>query len=107
MKVPKVDLSSPLAQKISKLKFDTTISVITGDFKTARTAHQELAKIGIDNFELITKVPNPVQGQFSLFSKEGWNALKFMISEKFRRKTPEEIKFNTLVKLYQTKHLHI
>ena len=105
MNVPKVNLSSPLAQKISKLKFDTAFSIITGDFKTARTAHQELAKIGVDNFELITKVPNPIQGQFSLFSKEGWNALKFMISEKFRRKTPEEIKLNALAKLYRDKHI--
>ena len=97
----KVDLNSPLAQRVYKLKLDNVVSVISGDYKTARNSRKELAKIGVDNFELITQVKNPVEINFALFSKAFWNDLKFRLAEMFRIKTPEEQKFADMIKAYQ------
>ena len=101
----KVDLNSPLSKKIATLKMNTSLPVLTGDYKQAIEAHKELAKIAVDNFELTIKTPNPIQGRFSLFSKEGWNALVFIFLEKFRKKTPEEKRFAKMIELYEEGHL--
>ena len=103
----KVDLNSQLAREIHKLKFDISMSTLTGDYKTAKAAKKELAKIGVDNFELVTKVPNPVSGSFPLFSKEGFNVLMYMLIDKFRIKTPEEKKFEMMAKLFKEGKLKV
>lgn len=96
-----VDLNSAIAQRIYKLKLDTTTSILMGNYKSAIKASKELAEIGVDNFELTTKVPAPVKGSLPLFSKFGWNTLKFMIINSLRIKTPAEKKFKQLVQLYK------
>lgn len=102
-----IDFNDPLVQKIRKLKSDTQLSVLLGDYKTARTSHKELAKIGVDNFGLVVKVPNTVQGNIPLFSKYGWRIMLYNFLEKFRHKTPEEKKFREMAELYKKGNLSI
>ena len=103
----RVSLNNALARRISQLKMNSALSVMSGDFKQARAAQKELAKIAVDYFELTMNVPSPVRGSFSLFSKEGFNALRFIISEKFREKTPEEKRMMQMIELYKKGNLRL
>lgn len=101
MQVDRVDMSNPLAQKIYKLKFDNWLSILTGEYREAIKAQKELAKIGVDNFELMTKVESPVRGTVTLFSKYGFRLIVATIIDKFRIKTPEEKKFREMCELFK------
>ena len=95
------DLNNPIVRKISDLKFQNGTSVLMGNYKDAIKAQKELAKIGVDNFELVTKVPSRISGQIPLFSKYGLRVIAFSIFNKLRLKTIEEMKFGELCKLYK------
>ena len=96
-----IDLDSALAKQISKLKFDTTTSILAGDYKSAIKSSKELAEIAVDNFELTTKVKSPYRGQMSIFSKEGLHSVLFILLNKIRKKTPAEKRFSVLNKMYK------
>ena len=78
-----------------------------GDFKGARNSYKELAKIGVDNFELVTKVPNTVKGNIPLFSRFGFRIMLYNLIEKFRFKTPEEKKFKEMAELFKKGNLRV
>ena len=65
MNVQKLDLNSPLAQRIYDLKLGVSLSAKNGYFKQARIARKELADIASKNFELVMNVPNPKTGNFA------------------------------------------
>ena len=96
------DLGNPLVRKISDLKFKNGVSVLTGNFRDAIKSQKELAKIGVDNFELVTKVPSRLNGSIPLFSKMGMRVLGFGLINALRIKTLDEIKFRELCKLYKS-----
>ena len=96
------DLNNPLVRKISDLKFQNGTSVLMGNYKDAIKAQKELAKIGVDNFELVTKVPSRLSGSISLFSKMGMRVIGFSLINALRIKTLDEIKFRELCKLYKS-----
>ncbi|MCQ2744002.1 MAG: hypothetical protein MJ230_04305 [bacterium] len=74
---------SVLIDKVRKLKAETQLSILLGDYKTAKNSSRELAKIGVDHFELVTKVPNTVQGSVPIFSKFGLRIIGYMLYSLF------------------------
>lgn len=106
-KIGAVDFNNLFVQKIQKLKSDMQLSILYGDYKTARTARKELAKIGVDNFALVAKTPNTIKGEIPVFSKFGMRILFFNLLEKFRCKTPEEKKFKELGELFKKGNLRV
>ena len=101
MNVEKVDMSDPIAQKIYKLKFENSLLIFSGQYRDAIKAQKELAKIGIDNFELVTKVESPIKGTIPVFSKYGFRIVLARLIDKFRIKTPTEKKFRKMCELYK------
>ena len=65
--------------KMRKYKWDAATSMVTGQCKQAKLAHQEFAKLAVENFELVPKIGSPLKGTFPLFSKVGLNILKYII----------------------------
>lgn len=98
MNVEKVDMSNPIAQKIHELKLENGLSIFAGKYGDAIKAQKQLAKIGIDNFELVTKVESPIKGTVPVFSKYGFRMILSMLIDKFRIKTPEEKKLEKCVR---------
>lgn len=95
------DLNNPLVKRISDLKFNSGTSALLGNYREAIKAQKELAQIGVDNFELVAKVPGRLRGSIPLFSRMGLKAFGFMIVDKLRIKTPVEKKFRGMCKLYK------
>ncbi len=98
---------SVLIDKVRKLKAETQLSILLGDYKTAKNSSRELAKIGVDHFELVTKVPNTVQGSVPIFSKFGLRIIGYMLYSLFCHKTPEEKKFKEMAQLFKKGHLKV
>ena len=101
MQVTQIDTSNPLADKVRELKLENGISIFTGKYRRAIKAQKELAEIGVDNFELMTKMESPVKGTFFLFSKYGFRLLLATVIDKLRIKTPAEKKYREMCRLYK------
>lgn len=101
MQVTQIDITNPLEDKIRKLKLENGISILTGNYRRAIKAQRELAKIGIDNFELMTKIESPVKGTVPLLSKFGFRLLLAMLIDKIRYKTPAEKKYRDMCNLFK------
>ena len=94
-------LQSPIAQKMYKLKFESSTSILTGNFKNARIAQKEFAKLAVDNFDIALKTPAPVKANFSLFSTQGLKCLQFLLYKTFCKKTPEEKQLKRMLQDYR------
>ena len=79
-----------------------TTNIITGNFKEARIAEQNLAKAGIKDFETFKSIPKvsitnvPLQ----IWVPSLINSFKYKIYRAFSKKTPEEKQFNKMRKAY-------
>jgi hypothetical protein len=101
MQVTQIDLNNPLAERVRQLKLENGISIFMGNYRNAIKAQRELAKIGVDNFELMTKIESPVKGTVPLLSKLGFRLLLAMLIDKIRYKTPEEKKYRKMCNLFK------
>jgi len=101
MNIEKVDMSNPIAQKIHELKLENGLSIFAGKYSDAIKAQRELAKIGIDNFELVAKVKAPIKISVPLLSIYGFRIMLALIIDKLRIKTPEEKKFREMCTLFK------
>ncbi len=101
MQVTQIDTSNPLAEEVRKLKLANGISIFAGKYRDAIKAQKKLAEIGVDNFELMTKIESPVKGTCPIFSKYGLRMLMATIIDKLRIKTPAEKKYREMCRLYK------
>jgi len=101
MQVTQIDTSNPLAEKIRALKFVNGVSLFAGKYRCAIRAQKELAEIGVDNFELMTKIEYPIKGTVPILSKYGFRLLLAMLIDKLRIKTPAEKKYREMCRLYK------
>jgi len=79
-----------------------TTNIITGNFKEARIAEQNLAKAGIKDFETFKSIPKVSITNVPL---KIWmacliNTCKYKVYKAFSKKTPEEKQFNKMRKAY-------
>lgn len=86
----------PVAKKMYEYKFQHATNVLTGNVKEARRNYQEFAKLAVKDFEIAVQVPSPVKGSFPLFSKMGFNVVKYLLFNLFAKKTPEEQKLKKM-----------
>ena len=100
MSIQKI-MQSPIARKLYELKFQSSTAILTGNYKEARTAQKEFAKLAVKNFDIALQVPAPIKAKFSLFSKQGLKCLKFMIYKAFCKSSPEEKELKSLVNDYR------
>ena len=98
---PQKDNPTPLTKEIYDLKSESQIAMLSGLYHDSIKARKELAEIGVDHFELVTKIKNPVQGRFGLFSKYGRRILTAILIDKIRAKTPAEKKYIEMNKLFK------
>ncbi|MFA7659316.1 MAG: hypothetical protein WCY19_07770 [Candidatus Gastranaerophilaceae bacterium] len=94
-------------QKIKKLIEGKMLLSALGKYKEYKAASVSLAKIGLEDFDLFKKATaDPIyRGQwFPLFSKEGLRLLKIRLLDFFSKKTPEEKRFNELLRLDKLKN---
>ena len=100
MNVKKI-MQSPIARKLYELKFQSSTAILTGQYKEARIAQKEFAKLAVKNFDIALQVPSPIKAKFSLFSKQGLKCLKFKIYKAFCKSSPEEKKLKSMVNDYR------
>ena len=78
------------------------MNVVTGNFKAARNAEKQLAKIGTEDFDTYKSIPKmkisgvPFQVGMLVFK----NSLKYRLYKLFSKKTPEEKTFLAMKKAY-------
>lgn len=104
--MPKVnfDFTSPTVKHVSELKNKALLSFNDGNYKEYKQSLIELAKIGVDNFELVKNTPSlKIQRPVNIFSKDFFNLMKVFLLNKFRIKTPEEKRYAQIAKEYQAK----
>ena len=94
-------------EKMRKHKWDMVTSMLTGEYKQAKLAHQQYAKLAVDNFELVPHSGSPLNGSIPVFSKMGFNIIKYFIYRLFTKRTPEEKKLEKLAELYKAGLLDI
>lgn len=92
----------PVAKKMYEYKFQHATNVITGNVREARRNYQEFANLAIKNFDIAVQVPSPVKGTFPLFSKFGFNVVKYLFYNMFTKKTPEEQQLKRMFEEYKT-----
>ena len=84
------------------LRQQTMQSVVSGNFKLARSQQKEFAKVALDDFETYKKLPNiffdnmPFWPSLFVFFK----TLKYRIYYAFSKKTPEEKELTKKAKEY-------
>ena len=100
MKVSSVAVN-PIADKMKQLKLDHARNMLLGNAKKAKEAYREYAKLAVDNFELSTQIPSPISGNIPLFSKTGLKILKYIIYDKFTKRTPAEKKLKEMAEEYR------
>lgn len=100
--MPKVSLNtlSPLEKKIYQLKSNVVYAAAEGNYKKFKSATKEHAKFAVDHFDLNKKVPGP-EVKVPLFSKVGFRMAKVWFLNLFRKKSPEEKKFQQLAKNFK------
>ena len=90
------------AMKFFNLRQQTMQSVVSGNFKLARSQQKEFAKAALDDFETYKKLPNiffdnmPFWPSLFVFFK----TLKYRIYYAFSKKTPEEKELTRKTKEY-------
>ena len=100
MKVSSVAVN-PIAEKMRRLKWDHASNMLLGNAKKAKEIYREYAKLAVDNFEIATQIPSPINGKTSLFSKTGLRLLKYIIYDKFTKSTPAEKKLKEMADEYR------
>lgn len=100
MKIPSIQQTSSVRQKLTALYQDKVFSALKGDYKGFKKASVEYAKLGIDNFEEVTKIPK-INVKVSPFSKINLNVAKIWFLDLFRKRTPEEKTFFKMCKDYK------
>ena len=91
MKTEKI-LQTPIAKKLYNLKLEHTSNVLYGQVKEAKECHRNFAKLAVENFDTFIKTPSPIKGSFSIFSKPGFNIIKYLIYSFFTKDSPDEKK---------------
>jgi len=94
---------SPIAKQMYRLKFQQYSNILTGNAKEAKKYSKNFAKMAVDNFETAVQIPSPIKGQIPLFSKIGFNIIKYMIYNLFTRDSNEEKQLKALLKDYKYK----
>lgn len=89
-------------ERAQVLKNNMAYASVLGHYKEYKEAAKEYAKIGVQHFEDIRKLPSP-KVTVPLFSRPGMRILKVMILNYFRIKTPEEKEFKKLTTEYKQK----
>ena len=79
-----------LQDKMRRLKFEQFSNILLGNPRRAKKYHQEFAKIAVKNFDLAKTLSPPIKGSFSIFSKQGFNALKYIFFDFFAKDSAEE-----------------
>ena len=92
----------PVAKKMYEYKLKHATGVLTGKVKEARRNYQEYANLAVKNFDIAVQVPAPVKGTFPLFSKFGFNVVKYLFYNMFTKKTPEERQLKKMFEEYKT-----
>lgn len=92
---------SPIQYSLFQLRQNSVVSCLTGNYKEFVKTHKELAAIAVKHFDEFVKIPSMEKVNFSLFSPEGFNSLKVIIKDLFRKKTPEEKLFSKMI--YESK----
>ncbi len=78
------------------------MNVVTGNFKAARNAEKQLAKIGTEDFDTYKSIPKmKISGiPFQVGMQVLKNSLKYRLYKAFSKKTPEEKTFLAMKKAY-------
>ena len=90
--IPSVPAVPSVRQKLTSLYQDKVFSVLTGDYKGFKKASVEYAKLAVDNFDEVTKIPK-MNVKVPLFSKINLKVAKVWFLDLFRKRTPEEKTF--------------
>lgn len=91
---------NPVLERARVLKNDMAYASVLGNYKEFKEAAKEYAKIGVQHFEEVRKLPSP-KATVPLFSRPGMRMLKVMILNYFRIKTPEEKEFKKMAAEYK------
>ena len=89
MKIPSIQQTSSVRQKLTALYQDKVFSALKGDYKGYKKASVEYAKLAVNNFEEVTKIQK-VKVSVPFFSRINFNAMKIWFLDHFRKRTPEE-----------------
>ena len=102
MKTQKI-VQSPIAKRMYDLKYQHAVDIMLGNVRNARNTYKEFAKLAVANFETALEVPAPIRGKISIFSKTGFNCLKYIIFNFFSKQSTEEKEFKKMIKEHKTK----
>ena len=100
-------LNQLLTDHLRQLKTDVAYSMYYGDMKGYVTAKKEFAKIAVDHFELAVSAQGMSIDKIPLFSKHGFNIIKCILLNKFRKKSPEEKLYMKMLKQWKKQPLKI
>ena len=100
MNVSKIN-QSPIAKEMYQLKLRQYSNILTGNAREAKKYSQSFAKMAIDNFETAVQIPSPVKGSIPLFSRMGFNIIKYMIYSLFTKDSKEEKQLKILWEDYK------
>ena len=103
MNVSKIAKSSPIARELHNLKLKHATDILLGNPRSAKKNYQRFAELAVDNFETTLETPSPIKGSFSIFSKAGFNCLKYLIYNLFAKDSPAEKQFKKMMQEYKTK----
>ena len=76
--------------RLTQLKSEKILSALSGDYQGYKQAVKDFAKLAVENFDELKKLPPQQKITVPLFSKLGFRMAKVWFLEKFRVKTPEE-----------------
>ena len=96
MNVQKI-MQMPNAKKMYNLKLEYTSNILYGHIKSAKKVHKEFAKFAVNDFETFKQIPSPVKGKFSIFSKMGFNILRYLVYDLFSKDSIEEKQLKKMI----------
>ena len=102
MNVSKIN-QSPIAKEMYQLKFRQYSNILTGNAREAKKYSRSFAKMAVENFETALQIPSPIKGSIPLFSRMGFNIIKYMIYNLFTRDSKEEKQLKILWEDYKYK----
>ena len=83
-------LSPTQLEKVNNLRTSMILNVAMGNYKEYKSTRKEYAKLAVQDFDAIKKLPHKPKISVPLFSKIGMNMIYIGLRDMFRIKTPEE-----------------
>ena len=87
--INKIAATDSIKQQLSYLRKEVVYSALGGNYKNFKVATKEHAKLAVNNYDIAKQVKSP-KITVPIFSKYGFNLLKVMVLNFFRKKSPEE-----------------